>query len=139
MALGWAPDPELYDYKTIPYNMILTKDIISERSIGIGDELFMTGLFINHFGANKNIPIVRVGNISAMPDEPIKTQKFGEIEAYLRLLHGHWNLENATRDVVLEDSYQDKSNINTGIGIAVPAAKILETLEQSFFVDQRKK
>ena len=57
----------------------------------------------------------------------------------LGLLHGHWNLENATRDVVLEDSYQDKSNINTGIGIAVPAAKILETLEQSFFVDQRKK
>jgi hypothetical protein len=41
------------------------------------------GLFRSHHGANKNIPIVRVGNISAMPDEPVPSKYGGEVKAYL--------------------------------------------------------
>jgi hypothetical protein len=40
----------------------------------IGDEIFYTGLFWEVPGAEKNAPIVRIGNISAMPGEPIATE-----------------------------------------------------------------
>jgi len=33
--------------------------------IGEGSEVFILGLFRNHYGADRNIPIVRVGNIAA--------------------------------------------------------------------------
>ena len=36
----------------------------------------------NHYGQHKNIPIVRVGNIAAMPEERVATQ-MGLIDAYL--------------------------------------------------------
>jgi hypothetical protein len=39
--------------------------------IGIGDEVFITGAFVGRVGERKNIPVVRVGNIAAMPLEPI--------------------------------------------------------------------
>jgi hypothetical protein len=48
----------------------------------VGDELFFTGLFSEHFGRTRNIPIVRVGNIAALPEEPIST-KMGKMKAYL--------------------------------------------------------
>ena len=50
--------------------------------IGIGDEVFLPGLFRFHHGTNKNIPVIRVGNIAAMPEEPVQTAN-GKIEAYL--------------------------------------------------------
>jgi hypothetical protein len=50
--------------------------------IGIGDAVFITGLFSHHPGKARNLRVIRVGNIAAMPDEPVKTQR-GEMEAYL--------------------------------------------------------
>jgi hypothetical protein len=41
------------------------------------------GLFSEHQGAERNIPIVRVGNIAAMPEEPVLTTSWGAIDAYL--------------------------------------------------------
>jgi hypothetical protein len=73
----------LYDCLAIPFNMMLNEKIIEQQSIGIGDEIFMTGLFSLHYGKENNIPIIRVGNIAAMPEESIATDKFGDIEAYL--------------------------------------------------------
>jgi hypothetical protein len=59
-------------------------EIISAEDIGAGDEVFITGLFSNHPGRLKNIPIVRVGNIAAMPEERVQTTWHNrEIEAYL--------------------------------------------------------
>ena len=57
-----------------------TDSVIEKEGIGIGDEIFITGLFGYHPGAKKNIPIVRIGHIAAIPEEPIKTEfsgKFG--------------------------------------------------------------
>lgn len=61
---------------------IATDAAIKKHSIGVGDEVFICGLFANHYGKTRNIPIVRVGNIAAMPEEPVWT-KYGYIEAYL--------------------------------------------------------
>lgn len=81
--LAWAPPRDKFDYLTIPSSMVATKDVITSRKIGVGDEVFFTGLFVNHFGTKRNLPIVRIGNIAMMPEEKIPTKKFGSIEAYI--------------------------------------------------------
>jgi len=50
--------------------MFINQETIVEHAIGAGDEIFLTGLFANHLGQHKNLPIVRCGNIAAVPDEP---------------------------------------------------------------------
>jgi len=42
--------------------------------LGLGDETFSIGLFRSHYGQERNIPIIGIGDIAAMPEEPIKTR-----------------------------------------------------------------
>jgi hypothetical protein len=63
-----------------PIEGFATDNVISKQNIGIGDEVFITGLFHHRKGDRINIPIVRVGNIAAMPEEPIQTD-FGATES----------------------------------------------------------
>lgn len=79
----WTPPRELYDYRILPLDMAATEEILTREEINIGDEVFLTGLFANHFGSKKNIPIIRVGNIAAMPEEKVHTSNLGDIDAYL--------------------------------------------------------
>lgn len=73
---------ERMDHKTVPLEMCITRKVIAEQKVDVGDELFLTGLFARHSGLNNNIPIVRVGNIAAMPQEKVRTE-LGYIDAYL--------------------------------------------------------
>lgn len=83
-VLPWAPPQDKIDYLAIPIeDMALTDKIIEEENISIGDEVFLTGLFSTHYGKKKNLPIIRVGNISMMPEEKVYTDRLGEIDAYL--------------------------------------------------------
>jgi hypothetical protein len=52
-------------------------------SVSLGAEVFAVGLFSTHYGRERNIPIIRVGNVAAMPEEPVHTKYAGDIEAYL--------------------------------------------------------
>jgi hypothetical protein len=70
------------DHLMIPFKMVVTEKLIEQEKIGIGDEVFMTGLFSRHYGQQNNIPVVRVGNIAAMPKEKIETS-LGSMDAYL--------------------------------------------------------
>jgi hypothetical protein len=72
-----------WDHGFIPIAIAVNADVIRERQISLGDEVFLTGLFIPHYGVNRNIPIIRVGNIACMPEEPVKTKDYGLIDAYL--------------------------------------------------------
>ena len=83
MILPFAPDIGTYDYLTLPHTMLLSQDVIDERNVSLGDDVFMTGLFIRHSGKEKNIPIIRAGNIAAMPEEPVYSNAFGDMDAYL--------------------------------------------------------
>jgi hypothetical protein len=74
--------PDNYDHLFYPLSRALTKNVIKEHEIGIGEEVFIVGLFSHHHGTQKNIPIARVGNISAMPDEKIQTRQH-LMDAYL--------------------------------------------------------
>ncbi len=62
---------------------MLSEEVMRNENIGIGNEVFVTGLFKHHFGGRRNIPIVRVGNIAAMDEEEVWTSEMGRIKAYL--------------------------------------------------------
>ncbi|MCK5577053.1 MAG: trypsin-like peptidase domain-containing protein [Dehalococcoidales bacterium] len=80
---NWIPQQDIYDYRIVPINMAATEDVIKREEIGVGDDVFLTGLFVNHYGLERNIPIIRVGNIASMPEEKVRTEKLGDIDAYL--------------------------------------------------------
>ncbi len=52
--------------------MAHTPDKAAWSGISLGDEVFVTGAFVNRLGVQRNIPIVQIGNIAAMPEEPIE-------------------------------------------------------------------
>jgi hypothetical protein len=55
----------------------------SER-VGPGDEVFFAGLFTGHAGSAHNEPIVRFGNISMMPREPVEIKNADGSRARVR-------------------------------------------------------
>jgi hypothetical protein len=75
------------DYRSVPLNgnegIAGTADALASSHIGIGDEVAITGLFRSHYGQQRNVPIVRIGNIAMMKGERVYTQYCGHIEAYL--------------------------------------------------------
>lgn len=72
------------DVKFLDYTMVATDEVIAQHGIGIGDDVVIAGLFTRRYGQKKNIPIVRIGNIAAMPDEPLPDSKTGlAYHAYL--------------------------------------------------------
>jgi len=75
--------PESANHRAYPVLRFATEDVIHSEGIGVGDDLFLTGLFTHHAGRKNNIPIVRVGNIAGMPQEKVVTRTMGEMEAFL--------------------------------------------------------
>lgn len=146
-----------FDTLPLPSQMFLTEQTRQEKGIGIGDEVFITGLFVHHAGHSKNLPIVRTGNIAMIPDERIPINDFGPMETYLiearsigglsgspvfvgvrdtrqivfhllGLIHGHWDVPSES---LIDDASPDagpKAGVNVGIAIMTPASKILDII-----------
>jgi len=51
--------------------MIVGPHNAAQVGLSLGDEVFICGAFVGRVGYRKNIPVVRIANIAAMPDEPI--------------------------------------------------------------------
>jgi hypothetical protein len=76
--------PPAWEGVAIPADWFATDEIIETQGVGIGEELVVIGLFSHHVGKNRNLPIVRSGNIASMPLEPLIDQDTGdEFDAYL--------------------------------------------------------
>jgi hypothetical protein len=148
--------------------MFLSDEIMRSKSIGSGDEVFITGLFAHLSGSKRNLPIVRMGNIAMMPGEPVPTTAFGDIEAYLiearsigglsgspafvretvqmglgsfyllGLMHGHWDIPPQQKNDELQVGEDMFSRVNLGIAIVVPAKKILEVVNQPELLEMRR-
>jgi hypothetical protein len=73
---------DIYDHAAMPSAGLLDERRIQQLCIGIGDEVFLVGLFSQHYGTKRNIPLLRVGNIAAMPEEKIVAWNT-EMDAYL--------------------------------------------------------
>jgi hypothetical protein len=166
-VVPWAP-PEPIEYVSVPTSMFLSDEIMRSKSIGSGDEVFITGLFAHLSGSKRNLPIVRMGNIAMMPGEPVPTTAFGDIEAYLiearsigglsgspafvretvqmglgsfyllGLMHGHWDIPPQQKNDELQVGEDMFSRVNLGIAIVVPAKKILEVVNQPELLEMRR-
>jgi len=77
---------ELHNITFIPTKSFATDEIVKKFRIGIGDDVFMVGRFIDHAGIPTNSPAVRFGNISLMPS-PIKQGNGYWGESYCIDLH----------------------------------------------------
>lgn len=83
-VLPFTPGGEIYDYVSISAeNFCATEEMITKYMIGIGDDLVIPGLFTERRGAKQNAPIVRIGNIAAIPGEPLIDDSGAEYRAYL--------------------------------------------------------
>lgn len=59
------------DIRLVPVSTFVTDESIQRFHIGCGDMVFFIGLFTKMTGRQKNIPIVRMGNIAMMPPEMV--------------------------------------------------------------------
>jgi hypothetical protein len=67
---SWDSDDQL-DSGPLTDSAFMTAEKAAQVGFSLGDELFIAGLFVGHPGEKKNVPIVRVAHVSAMPGEPI--------------------------------------------------------------------
>ncbi len=74
--------PSDVDQLVLPLSIGATPEELADNEVDLGDEVFISGLFIHHYGARRNIPIVRTGNLAALDEEPVLTKR-GLIQAYL--------------------------------------------------------
>jgi hypothetical protein len=169
------PFPVQPDHDIVPIgvqDLFLTPENLRKYRIGVGDEVFIAGLFSPAGDENKNnIPIVRHGNVAMMPDEPIQTS-YGYADVYLvearsigglsgspvfvretvsipaeiggeqilagatarqqllGLMRGHWDIKESEINNATFTMPDQGRGVNMGIGIVVPAMKILETIKQ---------
>jgi hypothetical protein len=78
------PGPPIHEVMLIERDALATWDVVAEKSIGIGEDLLVVGLFARHHGETRNHPIVRTGSIAAMPYEQIRDPHSGlGFHAYL--------------------------------------------------------
>ena len=74
--------PAEADHLLVPYSMEITPERMQEHEVALGDEVFVSGLFHHHMGENRNIPVVRIGNLAALAEEKVNTS-MGPMDAYL--------------------------------------------------------
>jgi hypothetical protein len=68
-------DQSFFDVQAFTTDFLLNQDFMDKYNVGVGDDILMIGNFQTRGGTKKNIPTVRFGNISQMPDEPMKNPK----------------------------------------------------------------
>jgi hypothetical protein len=65
-------DADKLDIKTMPEQMLTSTDDFKKLNIGVGTDMFFTGMFTGFLGEKKSYPIVRFGKLAMVPDEKIK-------------------------------------------------------------------
>jgi hypothetical protein len=187
MSVDFASEEDFLTILLSPPNgMAATKQVLDTYNVGVGHEIFITGLFRSHFGNHRNVPVVRVGNIAMMREEPVNTKYCGPTDAYLiearsvnglsgspvflhipvfhaqgfdaagrprndfvpyigdkmcllGFMHGHFDVDILTQDVVVEDIEGGSRGVHTGIGVVIPVEKIIETLNLPELVEKRER
>jgi hypothetical protein len=73
VAFAIRPDPDRFDYRTIPPKMFVTDKLLKDEEVGEGDSVFFIGLMAQFYGSKQNFPVVRKGSVALMSDEPLPT------------------------------------------------------------------
>jgi hypothetical protein len=91
-----------------------TDEVISQKSIGPGTDLIFPGLFTRHSGTDRNIPIVRIGSLAAIPNEKVKTKR-GMMPAYLAEARSIGGFSGSPVFAAV-DNFKVQGGIVTGLG-----------------------
>ncbi len=145
---------------------LLDQKAIQHFEVGMGDEVFMIGRFLNHQGRTINRPAIRFGSLSMMP-EPIwnaainKDQLSYAVEMRSRTgfsgspvalyrtpatiltdmpegKQSLWGLLGVNWGYIYDAEDENGHRENTWLNGVVPAWKILETLEVPKLKDRQK-
>lgn len=85
-------------------NEVLTADVSGSSGhpvfqVRTGDDVSIIGLFVQHYGHSKSLPIARTGSIARMPSEPVRYRHpggtYSEHPAYLVELHSWGGLSGS--------------------------------------------
>jgi hypothetical protein len=69
-AIPLSLDPDLHEISTIGTHFFLEKPNEKfDPTVGVGDDVFMIGLFVDHGGVATNVPSARFGNVSMLPSK----------------------------------------------------------------------
>jgi hypothetical protein len=83
-VIGIVPnDLDTIDIKSMPENMLTTADDFKSLNIGVGTDMFFTGMFTGFLGEKRSYPIVRFGKLVMIPDEKIALPGLPAAEGYL--------------------------------------------------------
>ena len=102
LALVPLAPPKPYQYKHVGIDSFATASVVEEEGIGVGDALVVPGLFTPRAGTKRNLPIVRRGNLAAMPEEPFVDDYGQPYQAYLAELRSIGGLSGSPVFVFLE-------------------------------------
>jgi hypothetical protein len=74
----WHLVSDRYPFSAFPSASFINADTRLRTLVGIGDDVYITGLFRKWAGKERISPIVRCGHIAMMDVEPISTTHYGE-------------------------------------------------------------
>ena len=77
-----------YDHAAWPLERCVIGDKLDtidtgDRTLELGDEICFAGLFHPHAGQQRNLPIVRVGTVAALREEPVASRDGRPMDVYL--------------------------------------------------------
>lgn len=81
--VGYAPDEQIYDFMTIPYDALMT----DEKTLSEGMQVIFSGYFYQLPGEKRIEPIIREGILAMIPDEEILTTTKKRGKVYLCDVH----------------------------------------------------
>ncbi len=67
-----APDERIHDFRHWPIRSAATREFLDQRFFGPGEEVLIAGQLVYHPGTTRMLPVVRVGSIAALPDDPVR-------------------------------------------------------------------
>ena len=70
-VVRWAPNQEIFDFPMLDVEMLADREAVSSGKIVEGDDVFFPGLFVSYYGNSNNVPVIRFGRVSILPQERI--------------------------------------------------------------------
>jgi hypothetical protein len=176
------PDDSAIDVAIIPFpiqqddpttivafepSMFITEEKALETNLGVGDDIVVAGMFTEHVGTHRNLPVIRKGIIAAMPAEPLVDRNNLAYDGYIVELLSLAGLSGSPVFVMKytiaprltmqiqyhllgliskhwDDESQmfpnlgDSNSVNMGMAIVVPAQGILDLLHDEGEVRRRR-
>jgi hypothetical protein len=82
-VVAWPSTREAskYDALVMDEGWLAVPEDLRSQKIGVGSEVFFTGMFVPFQGQQRNYPIVRFGRVAMMPDEKVPNNQLA-FDAY---------------------------------------------------------